>query len=233
MNNISFNLNLNNGSMSPRNVSNLNFANLNISEDKKILNGIPTIKKKIMDWENSNGKKEINKDLKKLEVNKKESLLDKINNVNKNKVEFFVDYYENSCNYIIFLKNSNIYLNKKDINMFKDISLDNFFKGFKKVSLFGLKIDYLTNKINSQCNINSNNNKNVSIIDYSLTLSSFEISFNNKEIIMNLIDYLISINKCNNQLKAKVEENFGKDQLININNINNVINMNNNYNFSL
>ena len=229
MNNISFNLNLKNGSMSPRNVSNLNFANLNISEDKKILNGIPTIKKKIMDWENSNGKKEINKDLKKLEVNKKESLLDKINNVNKNKVEFFVDYYENSCNYIIFLKNSNIYLNKKDINMFKDISLDNFFKGFKKVSLFGLKIDYLTNKINSQCNINSNNNKNVSIIDYSLTLSSFEISFNNKEIIMNLIDYLISINKCNNQLKAKVEENFGKDQLININNINNVINMNNNY----
>ena len=49
MNNISFNLNINKGYMSPRNVSNLNFTNLtnlNISDDKKIINGIPTIKKK-------------------------------------------------------------------------------------------------------------------------------------------------------------------------------------------
>ena len=56
INNNSFNLNINNGSMSPRNVSNLNFTNftnLNISEDKKIIKGISTIKKKIMDWENS------------------------------------------------------------------------------------------------------------------------------------------------------------------------------------
>lgn len=57
MNNISFNLNLNNGCKSPRNVSNLNFENLNSIDDKKIFNGIPTIKKKIMDWENSFGKK--------------------------------------------------------------------------------------------------------------------------------------------------------------------------------
>ena len=58
MNNISFNLNINNGCKSPRNVSNLNFANLNISEGEKIFNGIPTIKKKIMDWENSKTKKD-------------------------------------------------------------------------------------------------------------------------------------------------------------------------------
>ena len=65
MNNISFNLNINKGYMSPRNVSNLNFTNLtnlNISDDKKIINGIPTIKKKIMDWENSNSKKNVNND---------------------------------------------------------------------------------------------------------------------------------------------------------------------------
>ena len=229
MNNISFNLNLNNGSMSPRNMSNLNFMNLNISESKKIINSIPIIKKKIMAWENAKGKKDLNKDLKKNEDDNKENLLDKINKLNRNKVELFIDYYENSCNYIIFLKNSNIYLNKKDINMFKDISLDNFFKVFRKVSLFGLKIDYLAKNINDQCNMNSNDNKNVSIIDYSLTLSSFEISFTNKEIILNIIDYLISINKCTNQLKLKVEENYGRDQLININNINTVMNMNNNY----
>ena len=228
MNNISFNLNVNNGYMSPRNVSNLNFTNLNISEDKKIVNGIPTIKKKIMDWENSNGKKDLNKDLNKQEEKEKESVLNKINDCNRNKVEVFIDYYENSCNYIIFLRNSSAYLNKKDINMYKDISLDKFFKVFQKVSLFGLKINYLSNNLNEQCNIN-NNNKNVSIINYSLTLSSFEISFNNKEIILNIIDYLISTNKCTNQLKSKIEENYGKDQIININNINNVLNMNNNY----
>ena len=228
MNNISFNLNVNNGYMSPRNVSNLNFTNLNISEDKKIVNGIPTIKKKIMDWENSNGKKDLNKDLNKQEEKEKESVLNKINDCNRNKVEVFIDYYENSCNYIIFLRNSSAYLNKKDINMYKDISLDKFFKVFQKVSLFGLKINYLSNNLNEQCNMN-NNNKNVSIINYSLTLSSFEISFNNKEIILNIIDYLISTNKCTNQLKSKIEENYGKDQIININNINNVLNMNNNY----
>ena len=60
MNNISFNLNINNGCKSPRNVSNLNFANLNISEGEKIFNGIPTIKKKMMDWENSKTKKDSN-----------------------------------------------------------------------------------------------------------------------------------------------------------------------------
>ena len=171
-----------------------------------------------MDWENSNGKKDLNKDLNKQEEKEKESVLNKINDCNRNKVEVFIDYYENSCNYIIFLRNSSAYLNKKDINMYKDISLDKFFKVFQKVSLFGLKINYLSNNLNEQCNMN-NNNKNVSIINYSLTLSSFEISFNNKEIILNIIDYLISTNKCTNQLKSKIEENYGKDQIININNI--------------
>ena len=230
MNNISFNLNVNNGYMSPRNVSNLNFTNLNISEDKKIFNGVPTIKKKIMDWENSNGKKEENKEANKEENNKIENSEEKTNNLN-NHVNIFVDYYENSCNYIIFLRNSSTYLNKKDINSYKDISLDRFFKSFQKVSLSGLKINYLTNKTNNeQFNIsNINNNKHISIINYSLTLSSFEISFSDKEIILNIIDYLISINKCNNQLKAKIEENYIKDQLININNINNLMAINNNY----
>ena len=230
MNSISFNLNVNNGYMSPRNVSNLNFTNLNISEDKKIFNGVPTIKKKIMDWENSNGKKEENKDSNQEENNKIENNNENANNLNNN-VNVFIDFYENSCNYIVFLRTTSTYLNKKDINVYKDISLDNFFKSFQKVSLSGMKVNYLANNINNeQFNINNiNENKHISIINYSLTLSSFEISFTNKEIILNIIDYLISINKCTNQLKLKVEENYGRDQLININNINTVMNMNNNY----
>jgi hypothetical protein len=46
LNNMSFNLNANHGYKSPRNVSNFDFTNFNISEDKNNFNGIPTIKKK-------------------------------------------------------------------------------------------------------------------------------------------------------------------------------------------
>ena len=223
INNNSFNLNINNGSMSPRNVSNLNFTNftnLNISEDKKIIKGISTIKKKIMDWENSKEKNDLNINNKDKENNiKKESTIHNILMENITKVNYFIDYYENSCNYMIFLRNSGTFLNKKDINIYKDISLNDFFNQFKKVSLFGLKIDYLSINLLSEYNTNSNNNKNVLNVNYSLTLSSFKISFNNKEIILNIIDYLISKNKCTNKLKEKIQENFDKEQITN--NLNN------------
>ena len=222
INNNSFNLNINNGSMSPRNVSNLNFTNftnLNISEDKKIIKGISTIKKKIMDWENSKEKNDLNINNKDKENIKKESTIHNILMENITKVNYFIDYYENSCNYMIFLRNSGTFLNKKDINIYKDISLNDFFNQFKKVSLFGLKIDYLSINLLSEYNTNSNNNKNVLNVNYSLTLSSFKISFNNKEIILNIIDYLISKNKCTNKLKEKIQENFDKEQITN--NINN------------
>ena len=223
INNNSFNLNINNGSMSPRNVSNFNFTNftnLNISEDKKIIKGISTIKKKIMDWENSKEKNDLNINNKDKENNiKKESTIHNILMENITKVNYFIDYYENSCNYMIFLRNSGTFLNKKDINIYKDISLNDFFNQFKKVSLFGLKIDYLSINLLSEYNTNSNNNKNVLNVNYSLTLSSFKISFNNKEIILNIIDYLISKNKCTNKLKEKIQENFDKEQITN--NINN------------
>lgn len=50
-NSLSLNLNMNRSYISPRNVSELNFKNLNTSEDKQNMNGIPTILKKIVDWE--------------------------------------------------------------------------------------------------------------------------------------------------------------------------------------
>ena len=46
--------------MSPRNVSNLSFNNLNTSDDRKVYRGIPTIMKKIMDWEKSKGEEDKN-----------------------------------------------------------------------------------------------------------------------------------------------------------------------------
>ena len=230
LNNMSFNLNPNPGSKSPRNVSNLNFTNLNISEDKKIFNGIPTIKKKIMDWEKSNSnlekdiKKDLNSDTSFIKSNSNEIKKDEKNL----KIDYFIDYYEGTCNYLIFLRNSTPYLNIKYLNNYRDVNLENFFKAFQKVSLSGLKIDFLSNNINEKNNLID---KNIFNIGYSLSLSSLEITFNNKDIIMNIIDYLISIKKCTSQIKTKIEENYNysKDQVINMNNINNIINKNNNY----
>ena len=89
-------------------------------------------------------------------------------------------------------------------------------------------MDYLYNNITTSDN-NHNINQKVINICYSVTLSSMKISFNNKDVIIKIIDFLISLNKCTNQIKSKIEENYGKDQIININNINNVLNINNNY----
>ena len=220
--NMSFNLNANHGYMSPRNVSNLNFTNFNISEDKTI----PTIKKKIMDWEKSNTEKEIQKDLNKESLNymkKNSDNSDTYNNENLQKIESFIDYFEGTCNYLIFLRNSTPYINKKYLNNYRDITLDNFFKAFQKVSLCELKIDFLSNNLSEKNNMN---NKSIWKICYSVTLSSLEISFTNKEIILSIIDYLISIKKCSPQIKAKIEENYNysKEQIININTINNIMN---------
>ena len=224
LNNMSFNLNANHGYKSPRNVSNLNFTNFNISEDKKNFNGIPTIKKKIMDWEKSN-EKDIKKDSNKDNNNYNNKNYEIEHFENSKMVDYFIEYYEGKSNFLIFLRNSTPYLNKKNINNYRDISLENFFKGFQKLSLTGLKIDFLLNNLNEKNNIN---NKNIYNICYYLTLSSLEITFNNRDIIMNIIDYLISIKKCSPQIKSKIEENFNfskdHDQIININNLNNIIN---------
>ena len=237
LNNMSFNLNINAnhlGSKSPRNVSNLNFTNftnLNVSEDKKGFNAVPTIKKKIMDWEksNPNGESEAKQDINNEIKYHKSKSTEMAKDDKQLKIEHFDNYYEGTCNYLIFLRNSTPYININHLNNYRDITLENFFKSFQKISLFGLKIDFLFNNINEKTNLMD---KNVLNISYYLSLSSFEIIFHNKEIIINIIDYLISIKKCSEQIKSKIEENynnFSKDQIINMNNINNIINKNNNY----
>ena len=234
--NMSFNLNINHSCMSPRNVSprnvsNLSFKNLNTSEDKKFFNGIPTIMKKIMDWEktkeededikcvykneeligNNNLKNDfisnynLNIELLKKEEEKK-NIINSIEEVNR-------DCKEGVCNFLLFLKKVTPVVNIKYLENFRDLTLDNYFNAFQKISLLGLKMNYI------------DLNKSVCNISYSLTLSSMEIVITNKDFIFKILDYLILIKKCSLQIKGLVEENYinQKEQKTNI------VNKNNNY----
>jgi hypothetical protein len=220
MNNLSINLNTNQGYKSPRNVSNLNFTNFNISEEKKFVSNVSTIKKKISDLEKSNY---IKKNLANESNNSNSE--QKVDGKITDRIDTFIEHYEGVCNFLIFVKKSTPYLNKKYIKNIQEMNLEKLFKSFQKVSLIGLKIDFLSNYEKTK-------NKNILNISYFLTLSSFEIIFTTKDIILKIIDTLILLNKCSPQLKTKIEENFtctyNQDQIINLNNINNIIS-NNNY----
>ena len=227
-NSLSLNLNMNHSSISPRNVSNISFKNLNISDDKQILNGIPTIIKKIAEWEK---KKDDEQKIKEELINNNNEN-DKIkNNLNslfqikiennlkliKNKIDTFTELYEGICNFLIFLRKATPYIakDKSNLETFREIKLENFFQCFHKHSLLGLKIDYLSNDINYK--------KAICNVSYLLTLSSMEIIITNMNIILKILDYLIQIKKCSIQIKALVEENNNQKESKNI------INKNNNY----
>ena len=230
-NNLSLNLNINNSYISPRNISNLSFKNLNTSEDKQIFNnGISTIKRKIVNWEKrKEGENDLKEELGNI-TNNNENINIK-NNLNsilkikyednkkllKTKIEYFTELYEGICNFLIFLRNATPYISKdkNHLEHFKEIKIEKFFSCFHKNSLFGLRIDYLSNDINQKqilCNIS-----------YSLTLSSMEISITNLDIIFKILDYLIQIKKCSLQIKSLVEENNNQKESKNI------VNKNNNY----
>ena len=232
-NSLSLNLNMNRSYISPRNVSNLSFKNLNISEDKQIINGIPTIMKKIMDWEQN---KDNDQEIKEEEIiNNNDNENDNDNNIinnlyplfNKkqiesmklirNKIDSFTESYEGISNFLLFLRKATPYIakDKNHLEAFREIKLENFFKCFQKQSLLGLRIDYLSSDINQSQSLYN--------ISYLLTLSSMEISITNMDIILKILDYLIQIKKCSIQIKSLVEENYNqKDQK-------NIINKNNNY----
>ena len=228
-NSLSLNLNMNRSYISPRNISNLSFKNLNISEDKQIFNGIPTIMKKIQDWEKNNDDKDLNEELlDKINNKEKNNIKNNINSLFKikieenfklmtNKINSFIEFNEGICNFLIFLRKVTPYITKDKghLESFGEIKLENFFKCFQKHSLLGLNVDYLSDDINqkqSLCNIS-----------YLLTLSSFEISITNMDIIMKILDYLIQIKKCSIQIKSLVEENNNQKEP------KNTINKNNNY----
>ena len=229
-NSLSLNLNMNRSYISPRNVSDLSFKNLNISEDKQIINGIngiPTIMKKIIDWEQ---KKEIGQETKDEIINNSDNNNNK-NNLNslfrikieeniqliRNKINSFTELYEGISNFLLFLRKATPYIvkDKNQLEAFREIRLVNFFKCFHKHSLLGLRIDYLSNDINQKQSLHN--------ISYLLTLSSMEITITNMDIILKILDYLIQIKKCSIQIKSLVEENYNQKEQKNI------INKNNNY----
>ena len=231
-NSLSLNLNMNRSYISPRNVSNLSFKNLNISEDKQILNGIPTIMKKISEWEKKkDDKQKMDEELTNNNSNNNNENNNIKNNLNslfqitleknikliKNKIDSFTGLYEGICNFLIFLRKATPYIakDKNHLEAFREIKLENFFQCFHKHSLLGLKIDYLS------CDIN--HKQSICNISYLLTLSSMEIIITNMNIILNILDYLIQIKKCSIHIKSLVEENNNQKESKNI------INKNNNY----
>jgi hypothetical protein len=224
-NSLSLNLNMNRSYISPRNVSELNFKNLNTSEDKQNMNGIPTILKKIVDWEkkkdeDQEAKEESNKENNNIKNNLNTLFKLKIEEdikLIRNKTESFTELYDGVCNFLIFLRNATPYITKDKnyIDAFREIKLEHFFKCFHKYSLFGLRVNYLSSDVNQKqtlCNI-----------AYSLSLSSMEISITNMDIILKILDYLIQIKKCSVQIKSLVEENNNQKEQ------KNMINKNNNY----
>ena len=196
-NNMSLNLNNNHCCLSPRNKSNLSFKNLNISEDKKFFNGIPTIMKKIIDWEKTNEEDEDIKDDSKNEEEKQNNDLNE-NNINNKIIDDIIgEYFDGINNYLLFYKKITTVIDKNNVDNFRDMTLENYFNAFKKISLFGLKMNYIINDLN----------KSICKIFYSLTLSSMEISTTNKEAIIKILEYLIQIKKCSPQIKNFIEEN--------------------------
>lgn len=109
-NSLSLNLNMNRSYISPRNVSELNFKNLNTSEDKQNMNGIPTILKKIVDWEkkkdeDQEAKEESNKENNNIKNNLNTLFKLKIEEdikLIRNKTESFTELYDGVCNFLIF-----------------------------------------------------------------------------------------------------------------------------------
>ena len=228
-NNLSLNLNMNRSYISPRNVSNLSFKNLNISEDKQILNGIPTIMQKIIDWEQKKDNDlEEKEELMDVEDNNKNIIKNNLNSLftkNKdenleliiNKIDSFTGLYEGISNFLLFLRKATPYVanNKNHLEAFREIKIENFFKCFHKHSLLGLRIDYLSSDINQKQSLHN--------ISYLLTLSSMEIIITNMDIMLKILDYLIQIKKCSVQIKSLVQENYNQKDPKNI------INKNNNY----
>ena len=230
-NSLSLNLNMNRSYISPRNVSNISFKNLNISEDKQIINGIPTIMKKIIDWEqNKDNDQEIKEeelinnndnDNNNIIINNLYPLFNKKQEENlkliRNKIDSFTESYEGISNFLLFLRKATPYIfkDKNHLEAFREIKLENFFKCFQKHSLLGLKIDYLSSDINQSQSLHN--------VSYLLTLSSMEISITNMDIILKILDHLIQIKKCSIQIKSLVEENYNQKEPKNL------INKNNNY----
>lgn len=149
-NSLSLNLNMNRSYISPRNVSELNFKNLNTSEDKQNMNGIPTILKKIVDWEkkkdeDQEAKEESNKENNNIKNNLNTLFKLKIEEdikLIRNKTESFTELYDGVCNFLIFLRNATPYITKDKnyIDAFREIKLEHFLNVFINIPYLVLEL---------------------------------------------------------------------------------------------
>ena len=175
------------------NIGMLNRNYLSPKSDKKIYQGIPTIHKKIMDWEKTNkrGYEEKEEELIKETIQFDEN--NENDELNKND---FIEYYDGLSNFLIFLRNSTPYISKSEIETFKETNLKIFFSAFTKMSLFGFKVFFLKD-LETLCET-----------IFTPSISSFEIIITNKEIILEIIDKLISLKVCSIKTKTLIENNI-------------------------
>ena len=174
------------------NIGMLNRNYLSPKSDKKIYQGIPTIHKKIMDWEKTNKSENEEKEE---ELIKENIQFDENNETEELNKQAFIENYDGLSNFLIFLRNSTPYISKREIDNFKESNLKLFFSAFTKMSLFGFKVIFL---------------KDLQLCETTFTpsISSFEIIITNKDIILEIIDKLIALKVCTLKTKLLIENNI-------------------------
>ena len=157
---------------------------------------IQTIHKRILDWENKNNNtNNIN-----LNINNKSYF----NNITLNNIQIknglkneFLNFFDGKNNLEIFINSITPFISKEESNNFFKIKLMTYFNFFKCISIFELRNTYYL--YGYLININ-----------YSITLDSINLIISNQNIIQQMIDFLISINK----IKTKEEIKENKDIII-------------------
>ena len=175
---------------------NINLINRNYlspKSEKKIYQGIPTIHKKIIDWEKNYKSENEEKEEELIEENIQFDENNETNELNKNA---FIEHYDGLSNFLIFLRNSTPYISKSDIDNFKEGKLKDFFSAFIKMSLFGFKTIFLKN-FDTLCETT-----------FTPSISSFEIIITNKEIILGIIEQLTSLKICSIKTKNLIKNNI-------------------------
>lgn len=119
--------------------------------------------------------------------------------------------YEGICNFIIFAKETSLYIDKNKTLELKTMSLIDFFKCFDMIATFGMEISFL------------NESNEISYVSYSLSLSSMIIKLTNLskqkyEELLNKCKSKYSISNKESELSYAIDDNlkvsFINDKLI-------------------
>ena len=166
-----------------------------VSEDN-ISKGIPTIHKKIIDWENNNKRDNEEKEEEEEELIEENIQFYENNETNELNKNSFIEHYDGLSNFLIFLRNCTPYISKSEIDNFKEGKIKDFFSAFIKMSLFGFKTIFLKD-FDTLCETT-----------FTPSISSFEIIITNKEIILDIINQLTSLKICSIKTKNLIKNNI-------------------------